>query len=174
MLLIVDPQGNINDNYFEDRPDNLHYKIYRNYINNISIDFSLKYDLALADKKAKEQGRGVEIRLNELMKIFVKNGYMILMDTTDYRQYKTGEKHYGGVVLPTTMDYLSNTHKQTLNQISSEIIVDATCQYKNIDKIVYFQLSVFYYDKNLKEISEVSPDFNEVLYELHHPSKNVK
>lgn len=173
MLLIVDANGNMDDNYFEDRPDNVHYKIFRDYINNKSIDFSLKYDLKQADKKSREQGLGIETRLYELMKIFLKNGYMLLQDNTDYRQYADSKKHVGYMAIPTDMDHLSDIHKQVLNQLSNEIIIDKVCEYKNMDKIVYFELPVFCYNKETKEMNSIA-DFNEVIYELNNQFKHVK
>lgn len=53
MITIIDPQGKIIPYYFSETMQN-HYVAIRDYIQNKSIHFSLKYDLQLADRKRKE------------------------------------------------------------------------------------------------------------------------
>lgn len=169
MLIIVDPMGECDVNYFKDE-DSYHFKILREYINNKSIGISLKFDLNRADQEKQQ----LEDNLYELTKIFNKNGYMLFYDTTDYRQYREDKKHSGHIALPTDIEHLSEVHKQVLQQISNEIIVDNVCTYKKTDKIVFHKLPIFYYDKYEKEMKETGQSLDEILMNSNQVSKHLK
>lgn len=169
MLVIVTPSGEVDVNYFDDYPDNLHYKILRNYIYNKATEnsFSLNYDLKNADKlwKVERENRikqgedgsrllNFEFRLDQLSNILNKNGYLLLFDMYDYRQ-DFGSSHSGMINLPEELENLSNIHKQILKNFSNYIEVNKTAFYKNPDKIVFYDLPVYYYDKIKKDQCEI-------------------
>lgn len=184
MLVIVTPSGEVDVNYFDDYPDNLHYKILRNYIHNKSNSFSLQYDLKRADqlcKEEKEKGKqrgedvsnlkSMEFRLPQLSNVFNKNGYMLLFNMCDYR-YDSRSNRIGTVNLPDVLENLSDTHKQIFNEFSKYIEVNKTAFYTNPDKIVFEKLLVYYYDKIKKEQCEIGQYYD--VLEVLNKNKDAK
>lgn len=174
MAIIVDPMGQIECLYLDDYPDYVHFQALRNYIKNKTISFSLKYDLDLADKKT-SNGKNIETNLDKLTKIFTKNGYMLMIDSTDYRNaYQNGENHNGWISLPCEIENLTSEQSQILNELSNDIMINRTSENinTNLNKIPFFNLSVNYYEKIGKEeyLHEIG-QFDYVIEEILSESK---
>lgn len=181
-LIIVDPQGNMDVNYYEDYPyEQVHFQLLRNYINNKSLSFSLKYDLKNADKLYREEmvqsemvtRSNIESRVFPLIKLFNKNGYMLFLNMTDYKNYNNAKLHTGIVNLPIDIEHLSETHKQILKKLSNEIIVDPTLSSPKTDKLFFSKLPVTYYDKGTKEIYETGLGLDEIFLEQKEDYKHM-
>lgn len=174
MAMIVDPVGQVECLYFDDYPDYVHFQALRNYIKNKSISFSLKYDLDLTDK-SQSDGKNIETRLDKLVKIFIKNGYMLLVDSTDYRNaYQNGENHSGWISLPTEIGNLPDEQKFVLEELSNEIMIERTTENtnQNPNKIPFFTLPVNYYDKYKKDITPEIGQFDEIITQIREETKH--
>lgn len=170
LLSIIDPNGTIEPSYFTIETNQQHCAILRNYIRNKSNDQNLKDDLEWIDKMA-PRNKLIETRLNVLVQLFIKNGYMILVDATDYRNaYQINTKHKGWIYLPSDIENLTLPHKQALNFLSNEIVVDRSYGKKPLDpnKITYSWLKVGHYENN--EFIELG-EFDQV---MEHINQNFK
>lgn len=163
MIAIIDPQGKIFPYYFSENPDyenpdrktaENYYKAIRDYIQNESIHFSLKYDLQLADKKAKETSQesggniSTERNLFNLFVMLNKHDHIVFMDQIDHRYaHAIGKVRQGSIFLPTDLEYLPETQQDALIQLAGQITIVQTsgCIKPIPNKIIYRKLPVSFY-----------------------------